>query len=295
MNTMKTINNAPLSTGTSNFAASATPRSTHRVLVALDASPQSMAALESAVALALLLKAELCGIFVQDTDLERLCSLPFNKEIGAYSATARTLSQFCIGREFRSQEEGIRLALQRSAERGQVPWEFRVTRGGVIRELLAAAQEATILSLGRSGWSQRRQFGSTAATMVRQSNQPVLLPALFPHGSSQRVAPRPLALIKVVYTGTAPSERALRLAQQMAQVSEHGLIVYASAEMPPTSLLALQSLDFATVVAVARAGTAQMIEALERGQPGLTILADVDSSLTMILLDVVLDPILLVS
>ena len=53
----------------------------NRILVALDASPQSEAALRAAAELAALLEAELEGLFVEDINLLHLCGLPFGREI----------------------------------------------------------------------------------------------------------------------------------------------------------------------------------------------------------------------
>lgn len=52
-----------------------------RILVALDTSPSSQAALEAAVALAERLNAEVCGLFVEDVDLLRVAESPYAREI----------------------------------------------------------------------------------------------------------------------------------------------------------------------------------------------------------------------
>ncbi|MBK7177644.1 MAG: universal stress protein [Chloroflexi bacterium] len=52
-----------------------------RILVALDASPHSLAALEAAIDLAERLDAELQGLFVEDINLLRLAQLPFAREL----------------------------------------------------------------------------------------------------------------------------------------------------------------------------------------------------------------------
>ncbi|MGB7837261.1 MAG: universal stress protein, partial [Terrimicrobiaceae bacterium] len=57
-----------------------------RILVALDASAHSRAALEAACELALGLDAELSGLFVEDINLLRLAQLPFASEISYPSA-----------------------------------------------------------------------------------------------------------------------------------------------------------------------------------------------------------------
>lgn len=280
------------STQSSTSSSASKRTSAQRIVVALDASPQSLAALESAAALATLLHAEIHGIFVEDRDLERLCSLPFSKEIGAYSATARALSQFCINQEFYALEKGIRVALKQAAERAEVPWTLRVTHGGVTSELLNAAKEATVLSLGRSGWSQRTRFGSTAATVLRQMKRPVLLPALAAVAPAAR---RGFDEIKVIYTGSAAAQRALQLAHRLAQQNDRPLSVYTTQELPPTDQTMDAQVVKLTHTADSQLGSLQLITVLQRSQPGITILPDLDPTLTAALIDFISDPILLVA
>jgi nucleotide-binding universal stress UspA family protein len=53
-----------------------------RILVALDASPASLAALDFATELAERHQAELLGIYVEDINLLRSAEIPFTREIG---------------------------------------------------------------------------------------------------------------------------------------------------------------------------------------------------------------------
>ena len=62
-----------------------------RILVAVDASTHSLAALEAASVLAEVLNAELVGIFVEDINLLRLAGLPFAREVRYQSALDRPL------------------------------------------------------------------------------------------------------------------------------------------------------------------------------------------------------------
>ena len=62
-----------------------------RILVALDASRHSLAALEAASELAEALKAELVGIFVEDVNLLYLAGLPFAREVRYLSGVDRPL------------------------------------------------------------------------------------------------------------------------------------------------------------------------------------------------------------
>ncbi len=62
-----------------------------RILVALDASGASLAALDAAARLAATLEAELLGLFVEDEDLLRLAGLPCAREVGFTFTQARRM------------------------------------------------------------------------------------------------------------------------------------------------------------------------------------------------------------
>ena len=64
-----------------------------RILVALDASTHSLAALETAAGLAARLEAELVGLFVEDINLLRAAELPFARETSFYSSSLRPLER----------------------------------------------------------------------------------------------------------------------------------------------------------------------------------------------------------
>ncbi|MGC9348909.1 MAG: universal stress protein [Anaerolineae bacterium] len=134
-----------------------------RVLVAVDASPSSYAALEAAVHLAERFEAELLGLFVEDVNVLRLAQLPFVREVGVYSARRRRPDTEEIERQLRARSRRLQRALRSLAERASVQASFRVTRGAVSEEIEAAAEEVDILVIGRYGWSRiRRRLGSTA-------------------------------------------------------------------------------------------------------------------------------------
>ncbi|MCL7451828.1 MAG: universal stress protein [Anaerolineae bacterium] len=142
-----------------------------RILVALDASPHSLAALEAAVELASRFGAELYGLYVEDINLLRLAELPFAQEVGQFSANRRRLDVQELERQIRAQTVRIRRIFRGTSQRAEVSWTFSVSRGRVDREVLAAATEADVLVLGRAGWSWIRpgRAGSTTRAVLAQA------------------------------------------------------------------------------------------------------------------------------
>ena len=205
-----------------------------RIVVAVDGSPQSLAALDAAATLAGFIGAELCGLFVEDQELQELSALPFSTEIGAYSATVRPLTTRCIPRQFRARQATIEAKVKRAARRVKVHYSFRIGTGSVADELLAAAKTATIFSLGRMGHFPTKRLGAVARKVLREARNPVLLPGWHneQEGGWQRVHSEPLiasslfptsapssspSVYTVVYTGTEVADRALEVAAQLAE------------------------------------------------------------------------------
>lgn len=178
-----------------------------RILVALDGSPHSQAALEAAAHLAELLRAELMGVFVEDVNLLRLAELPFAQEVRRHTATIEKLELRYLHRQLRRQAEQAQADLKRVANAHALSATFRVARGPVSAEVLAAALEADLLALGRISHAGPPRLGSTAKTAVAQTNRPVLLmrPGL--------PFDQPILLI---YDGSPGAERALEVAAYLA-------------------------------------------------------------------------------
>lgn len=195
-------------------------RSIHRVLIALDASVNSNAALEAAVNLAETLKSEVLGLFVEDINLIRLTELPFVREVRFAERDLQRLEQESVQRSLRARAALLRHELEELTTERKITSSFRVIRGPVDRELLAAALESDLIALGRLGHSvtHRTRLGSTAQAIVRSAASAVLL-------VKTGVGPGPVIAL---YDGSAMGERALLLAAELAdQVGDLRILVWA--------------------------------------------------------------------
>ncbi|MBX3013480.1 MAG: universal stress protein [Caldilineaceae bacterium] len=190
---------------------------TERIVVALDASPQSQIALRAAAKVAAAMQAELQGLFVEDVNLFYLCNSPFCREVGLRTAMVRQLESHTVERQLRVRAAELRRLLARVASEAQVRWSFQVTRGAIVQELLTAAEDALLLSLGRTGWLAGNRLGSTTRVMVERTLRPLLI-----LGEHDGLTP-PLT---VVYNGTASADRAVALATRLAQQAGNQVIVW---------------------------------------------------------------------
>ena len=187
-----------------------------RILVALDASPHSLAALETAADLASKMEAELCGLFVEDVQLLEMAASPYAKEIAYPAARETPLTRTIMERKLRAQSEQIRGTLAAAAHRARVRWSFQTIRGQVTSALRAAASGNDIVAIGRLGWSlgRRLRIGSTALELAT-SSIPLLL-------ISQRAVLANLRLL-VYYDGSPASKNALLFAAKLAAAGAKGV------------------------------------------------------------------------
>jgi nucleotide-binding universal stress UspA family protein len=182
-----------------------------RILVALDASPHSEAALNAAVRLAVDFGAEVQGLFVEDETLLRAAQLPFAEEVRAYTTAPKGLTNQGLQRQLRYQAEYAERALRHAAGQAEVEHAFEVVEGDVTGELMTAAAEADLLVLGKtSSASSRRQLGSTSRTLLTDAPTPVLV---------LREIISPQRPVLVYYDGGDAAEAALDVAAQLSRRS----------------------------------------------------------------------------
>jgi nucleotide-binding universal stress UspA family protein len=196
-----------------------------RILVALDTSAHGRAALEAAARLAADLEAELLGLFVEDANLLRLAGLPFARQAMTAPAREEPLEEDRMARALRAEAEQLRRALAAEATRYRIRWSFRVARGAVGQEVLAAAEQVDLVVLGSAGRNPRTGtgLGSTARTLARQAPHSV---AFLNAGAA---AGRPVVAL---YDGTPRAELALAIAARLAREDHQNLVV-----LVPTTLL----------------------------------------------------------
>jgi nucleotide-binding universal stress UspA family protein len=190
-----------------------------RILVAIDASLRSLAALEAAADLAAQFHAELLGLFVEDIDLLRLAGTPAAIQCLYPSASEQPLSAMHIETELHALAERARRELAGAAARAHVPWSFRTVRGQVAAEILLAAAEADLLTLGEVGRSIARRLGlgSTARAAIAGARSSLLLV----QGRIPRMQP-----VLAVYDRSPGAAEACRFAARLAESTSGRLTMF---------------------------------------------------------------------
>lgn len=201
-----------------------------RILVALDASPHSLAALETAVRLAAGANAEVRGLFVEDAALVRAAEIPLARELSYFSAESAPVSREGVELKLRAQSRQIQATLARAAERARIASSFRCVRGHVSVEISSAAGNVDLLVLGRAGWSVGRhaRIGSTALEIAAGSVPVLLLP--------ERGIPEKVHLV-VYFDASKSAERALRAARELAEAGLDGIAILVPSGLAIPALL----------------------------------------------------------
>lgn len=195
-----------------------------RLLVAVDTSPCSRSVLRTAAYIAANLGARLEGVFVQDANLQRLAAMQLAQEIAIPSAQPRLFDQRILERESRVIIERADSWGTQIAHDFNVRWRFQVRQGGVATQLMAAAGEDDLLSMGRSGWSLvsplQRNMGSVTKTVIGRHHFPLFV-------LQQEIQPRQPVFVTV--DANIDVQR-IYAAAQLAELYDSPLIVLMAAE-----------------------------------------------------------------
>jgi hypothetical protein len=176
-----------------------------RIVVAVDASPLSLAAADAACRLSGRLGLPVEAVFVEDINVVRLVAHPFVHTISLAAARRQSADDTLIGKALELQVVAARRALEDALAASGAHGGFSVRRGRVEAEVLAAAHGAELLCLGWSGRAvpgARPRLGSVARAVTEGAAASVLLL------QAQRLGP-----VSLWWDGTmAALEMAARLA-----------------------------------------------------------------------------------
>lgn len=190
-----------------------------RILVALDTSTDSVAALRSAANLAGALPAELVGLFVEDTNLLNLAGLPFAYAVNHATGSGQALTQAQMEQDLLLLAGQAKQALMEAATQAGAKWSFKVVRGTVTEGVLSSALETDLVTLGRASnhLTDEYKLGSTARNVVSSYPHSVLLCRSGVAGN------RP---VMVLFDGSPAGNQALLASASMADASGCQLTVF---------------------------------------------------------------------
>ena len=148
-----------------------------RILVSLDNSRHSLAALKAAVELAQHYGAELKAVFVEDTTLLRLAEMPFCQEVGEYTAIVRELSSNGLSQGMVVQSRWVLRSFRNVINQTDLRAEMAILRGNINESIDTESQTCDLIIIGKTGTNPlgRPRLGSTAKALVKNHTKPLLL------------------------------------------------------------------------------------------------------------------------
>ncbi|MBL9087662.1 MAG: universal stress protein [Planctomycetia bacterium] len=184
-----------------------------RVLVALDASASSRAALEAAARWARRGDGEVVALFVEDEDLLRLAAWPRALAFPGRGGAPCLLDPVAMGRELRAAADRARRLAEEVTARTRVRVRFEWTRGRVVPSIVEAAREAELVVLGRRARpTARTALGATASAVA------AALPAVLLLDEGETLEPP----VVVVVDGSDAGRAALAFADALARRLDGG-------------------------------------------------------------------------
>lgn len=178
------------------------------LLVPVDSSKYAKSALQHALALAGPYSAGLTGLYV--LDVRFLEMPPYLDYSDTFEHVRSTTLPLDVLEKYRAKSERVLGDFRETVEKAGLKVETR-TEEGVPSQVIAEVGGAyDLVVMGKRGehakWG-RDLLGSTAESVVRQCGIPVLL---------AEGEPRPIKKIMVMFDGSIPAERALKLAADVA-------------------------------------------------------------------------------
>lgn len=187
------------------------------LLVPVDSSEYAKSALQHALALAGPYEAGLTGLYV--LDVRFLQMPPYLDYSDTFEHVQSTMLPLDVLEKYRQKSERVLGYFRDAVEKAGLKAETR-TEEGVPSQVIAEVGGAyDLVVMGKRGehakWG-RDLLGSTAESVVRQCGTPVLL---------AEGTPRPLKKMMVMFDGSIPADRALKLAADVAQRVSAGMRV----------------------------------------------------------------------
>jgi nucleotide-binding universal stress UspA family protein len=177
------------------------------LLVAVDSSAYARSAQEQAVALGRAYQARLTGLYV--LDIRYVEMPPYVDYSYSFEAVPPIIPALDIMESFRAKSERILTDLKESVTAAGLPVDTRTEEGVPSQVIADMGRTHDLVVMGKRGeharWG-RDLLGSTAENVARRSATPVLL---------VEPAYRPLAKALVMFDGSHPANRALKLAADL--------------------------------------------------------------------------------
>jgi len=181
-----------------------------QILVAVDDSSHSRAALKSAVSFAKRFEAHLKALYVEDINLHKAAGIQTLQEVNALTGKVRTVKREYISVQLSRISTRLRRLLEFIGRQTGIEHSFTSIKGDIENTLLEHARhsEVDLVALGRMSRRIGRcgEVGSTAGCIIENLDKPVLILNREAHlGNS----------ISLIYDADADQEALFELSEQV--------------------------------------------------------------------------------
>ncbi|NBC03576.1 MAG: universal stress protein [Bacteroidetes bacterium] len=188
-----------------------------KILVAIDTSKHSQAALKAAASLARIMEANIHGVFVHDEVWNRVSRLPSVTSVNSLTGQVSAFKDETMQDRVQILENRLRQKLKEISQMHDITHSWQLARGKVGEEILNAARETDLITIGLKGTTaQRKILGSSARRIIDQADKPVLL---LKEGLNLG------STITAVFDGSIESKKGLKLALDLAERNESTLTI----------------------------------------------------------------------
>jgi len=177
-----------------------TNKQTPEIRILLNSKTNQVDFLYSAVSLARQMHVGLQGMFIEEENLLRAADLPISREVSLRSAHEREISGETMQRSLRSYALNKKNALEKLAQKESIESSFQVIRGERMHWILGSNKRTDILFIDAKNDTHK----------TYQNLQYCRIDA---------------APLKLLYNGSIASQRALKIAFKLAQISKKPLLI----------------------------------------------------------------------
>lgn len=121
--------------------SSETEKTINRILVSLDFDSTGASFIEPLVKLASQLNADICGLFIKDSELQQVANLPFSREITFPLAHTRELNSDQIAQRLKQHAETLREMMKNLSQLSNVACSFKTAKGPRIESVLSESYD----------------------------------------------------------------------------------------------------------------------------------------------------------
>jgi nucleotide-binding universal stress UspA family protein len=186
------------------------------VLVALDADEDAQRLLEIAADMAQRMKADLMGLFVEDSDLLGLGDNPLVRTVSSFTGVSGAIRRAVIEQAMRRQIAAARIALEQAAELRHIEATFEVRRGRLAATLETYEETDFILvrraapAVQHTPATRHARISAATRQVVNAARRPVIVLNI------RAAASAAFGQISALYDGSPETENALLAAAEIA-------------------------------------------------------------------------------